>query len=241
MSSTTETSADSWRNRFDSASSSLLFPAVAAIVGHLVLIMLGITAYLAATGSWASNPPAGVLYATSGLALIISVAVLWWYLSPEQREAAFPLHRLSRAELGWTLVFVPLGLLAFLGGEQLGIAVGGEPIEFAYDVTEPATFLGVLFGAILVAPLAEELLYRGALIRALEDRDWSVLAVGAGSIIIFAVAHVFALGVTGVFAIAGVAVFPTVLRLRFENVTGAWLHHLLNNVVAYLLIPLLFV
>ena len=223
----------------DSASTSLLFPAIAALVLPLLLINIGYIIYFSATGGSAGDPPAGAIYTLSGLGLLISVVLVWWYLSPSQRQDAFPLKRLSRAELGLTLVFVPLGLLAFLGGEQLGVLLGGEPIEFSYDITELPTLIGVLFGAIIVAPLVEELIYRGILIQALEERGWWVLAIGAGSVGVFAVTHVFSLGLTGVFAIAGMAVFPTVLRLRFENITGAWLHHFLNNIVAYILTPLL--
>lgn len=239
MSSITDSGKASQTKSSDSASRSLLFPAVVAIVLPFVLINFGYVTYFSTIGGSASDPPAGVIYTLSGLGLLISVVLVWWYLSPSQRGAAFPLERLSQAELRWALIFVPLGILAFLGGEQLGVLLGGEPIELTYDITELPTLIGVVFGAIIVAPLVEELIYRGILIRALEERGWSVLAIGTGSVGVFAVTHVFSLGLTGVFAIAGMAVFPTVLRLRFQNITGAWLCHFLNNVVAYILMPLL--
>ena len=164
--------------RSSQTSSSLLAPAIIAIILQLVIATLGVTVYFTATGSSTGEPPAGVLYSVSGISLLITLGLLWWYLSPQQRQAAFPLHRLSRAELGWTLVFVPLGILAFLGGEQLGILVGGEPIAFDYDVTNPVTLIGLLLGPILVSPWVEEFLYRGILIQALEDRGWSMTAAG---------------------------------------------------------------
>ena len=226
--------------RSSQTSTSLLAPAIIAIILQLVIATLGVTVYFTATGNSTDEPPAGVLYSVSGISLLITLGLLWWYLSPQQRQSAFPLHRLSRAELGWTLVFVPLGILAFLGGEQLGILVGGEPIAFDYDVTNPVTLIGLLLGPILVSPWVEEFLYRGILIQALEDRGWSILAVGVASVGVFALAHGFILGIAGIFAIAGMAVFPTVLRLKFESITGACLHHFLNNIVAYLVTPLFF-
>ena len=239
---TTSSDSNRRKERSDPTSHCPLIPAIAAIALALSLIPLGITAYFFTIGGAADEPPAGVIYGSSGIGLTVAVGVLWWYLSPNQRQTAFPLHTPSRVELGWTLAFVPFGVLAFLGGEQFGLLIGGDPLGFfAYDVTGLSTLVGVLFGAVIVAPLAEELLYRGILISALEDRGRSMLAAGGGSIAIFAATHVFALGVTGVFAIAAWAVFPTVLRLRFENLAGAWLLHLLNNIFAYLLFPLLFV
>lgn len=240
MSLLTDTGAAVREKQSDTAATAPLWPGVGAIVLSQLAIIAGVSGYFAATGG-ADEPPAGVLYAISGAGLLFSFGVLWWYLSPAQRHAAFPLRWLSRSELGWTLLFVPAGLVAFLAGEQLGVFLGGEPIAFAYDVTEPTVLIGVLFGPIFMAPLIEELLYRGILISALEDRGWSVVAVGAASVTVFAVTHLPVLGIPGVFAIAGMAVFPTVLRLQFDNLAGAWLHHLLNNIVAYLLYPLLFV
>ncbi|MCW8172271.1 CPBP family intramembrane metalloprotease [Natrialba swarupiae] len=92
----------------------------------------------------------------------------------------------------------------------------------------------MLFGPVIVGPLVEELIYRGTSLLA-RGRGWSPIAAGLGSIVVFAGSHVFALGIAGVFAIAAWAVFPTVLRLRFENLTGAWLLHVLNNVYAYVI------
>lgn len=205
----------------------------------IAVIVVAISGYIFTVGDPTVEPPAGVVYGSSAIALALAVALLWWEFDEAERRAAFPLRRPTRAELVWTLAFVPLGLGAFLGGEWVAGVFGFEMEPFyAYDLTDPTTFVGVVVGAVIVSPVAEELLYRGALISSLDDRGWSPVAAGLGSIAVFAGYHVFALGIAGVFAIAAWAVFPTILRIRFDNLAGAWLLHLLNNLYAYVIVVL---
>ncbi|GAB7019026.1 CPBP family intramembrane glutamic endopeptidase [Halostagnicola bangensis] len=208
----------------------------------IVVIAVTISGYFLVTGEPGGEAPAGVVYGSSAIALALAVALLWWRFDEAERRAAFPLRRPTRAELGWTVVFFPLGLGAFLGGEWVAGLLGFEMEPFyAYDLTDPLTFAGVVLGAVVVAPVAEELLFRGALISSLGDRGWSPIAAGIGSIAVFAGYHVFGLGIAGVFAIAAWAIFPTILRIRFDNLAGAWLLHLLNNVYAYVIVTLFIV
>lgn len=204
----------------------------------LVLVVTSalITGYVATIGEPGLEPPPGVIYGAVGIGLSASIALLWWRFDETERLAAFPLQRPSRTELGWTVASVPLGIGAFLAGEWIAGQFGFELTPFyTYDLADPVTLAGVVFGAVLVAPLVEELLFRGAIVGALLGRGWPLTAAGAGSIVVFAGYHVFALGVAGVVAIAAWSVFPTMLRLRFDNLTGAWLVHLCNNVFAYVI------
>ena len=56
------------------------------------------------------------------------------------------------------------------------------------------------------------------------------MLAGGGSVLVFALIHAPLWGVAGAVGIAARSVLPTVLRLRFDNLTGAWLLHLANNV-----------
>ncbi|MEY7851181.1 CPBP family intramembrane glutamic endopeptidase [Natrarchaeobius sp. A-rgal3] len=213
-----------------------LWTALGAATLVIAVIFVGITGYYAAVGEAGAEPPTAVVYGSTGLGFILAGALLWWRLDESERLAAFPLRRPSRTELIWTLAFVPLGVSAFVGGEWMAGLLGFEMVSFYdYDLTNPVTLLAVLFGPVIVGPFVEELVFRGALLSSLEGRGWSPVAAGLGSITVFAGYHVFALGVAGVFAIAAWAIFPTVLRLRFDNLTGAWLLHLCNNVYAYVI------
>ncbi|TYT61959.1 CPBP family intramembrane glutamic endopeptidase [Natrialba swarupiae] len=213
-----------------------LWTSLGAATLVLAVIFAGIAGYYAAVGEAGAEPPAGVVYGATGVGFLLAGAFLWWRFDESERCVAFPVGRPNRAELVWTLAFVPLGVAAFVGGEWVAGVLGFEMTAFYdYDLTNPVTLLAVLFGPVIVGPLVEELIYRGALLSSLEGRGWSPIAAGLGSIVVFAGSHVFALGIAGVFAIAAWAVFPTVLRLRFENLTGAWLLHVLNNVYAYVI------
>lgn len=223
-------------------------PAEHAAVGDRLWLTLGATAlvlvvttallfgYAAVVGGSPAEPPAGPGYGAAGIGLVAAFGLLWWRFDEDERRAAFPLRRPSRAELGWAVGCFPLGIGAFTAGEWLAARFGFElAAYYGYDLVDPATIAGVLFGAVLVAPIVEELLFRGALISVLLGRGRSMIAAGIGSIALFAGYHVFALGVAGVVAIAAWAVFPTILRVRFDNLAGAWLLHLLNNVYAYVI------
>ncbi|ADD04131.1 Abi/CAAX domain protein [Natrialba magadii ATCC 43099] len=211
-----------------------------ALVVVVTSMLIATTIALGVTGGPSAEPAPGLIYGASAVGLLAGVGLCWWQFDAAERRAAFPLSRPSRAELGWTLVFLPLGIGGFLAGEQVAALLGFDlPTFYAYDLTDPTTALGVVLGAVLVAPLAEELLFRGALVGAVLESRGSVVLAGAVSVGLFAGYHVFALGVAGVFAIAGWAIFPTILRFRFDNLAGAWLLHLLNNLYAYVVIAVL--
>lgn len=243
-SSSTSTAGDWWRISVPDAGLDerlwLILGASALVVVGTAAIVSAVIALSTGSGGDPAEPPVSVIYGASAVGLVAGVGCCWWRLDETERRAAFPLSWPNRAEIGWTLVFLPLGIGGFLAGEQVASLLGFELAAFyTYDLTDPVTALGVILGAILVAPLAEELLFRGALLGSVLESRRSVALAAAVSIALFAGYHVFALGVAGVFAIAGWAIFPTILRLRFDNLAGAWLLHLLNNLYAYVLIAVL--
>jgi membrane protease YdiL (CAAX protease family) len=77
-------------------------------------------------------------------------------------------------------------------------------------------------------------LFRGFVLGSLLGRGWSPILAGGLTIVAFGVLHVALLGVAGVITMIAWSVFPTILRLRFNNLTGAWLLHFINNLWAYL-------
>ena len=146
----------------------------------------------------------GLLIGSTELSIILALAggltanlvALWWRY-----------RRRSRPRLGFQLEPRDLWYLAFGVVLQLGVAFlmlplaenlfpeGGPPQEIARELADPDTALtvrvAVVIAAILVAPLVEELLYRGVLLRALIDRSRTlVVGVTAG---VFSLVHIVTL------------------------------------------------
>jgi membrane protease YdiL (CAAX protease family) len=142
--------------------------------------------------------------------------------------------------VGVALVLLPLrGLIGLLVQEWFG---GGlEGMQSRLDLllgTEMSwpRFLVTLLGAGFLAPVAEELFFRGFLYTALRQR-LGIAAAATISSLIFAVAHVDALGVVAASFVIGVA-----LALAYEYTRSLWVAiaiHAFNNSVATILAYLL--
>lgn len=101
-------------------------------------------------------------------------------------------------------------------------------------VTTTVGLVAVAVGAVVVAPIAEEILYRGVFVGIGLSRGHSPLAVGTGSLLVFATIHLFTAGVAGVVNALLLGALLTWLRLRFDNLVGAWVFHALNNLLELL-------
>jgi membrane protease YdiL (CAAX protease family) len=206
-----------------------------AAVLPVVLTSALISGYVGVSGpeTEVTRAVTDVAYGVAALAVLGGVYAV---LDAPARRAMLRFEVPSRAELLWTVLCFPLAVGGFLFGaafaERLGFEMGG----FGYSLADPVTVGAVLFGGVIVAPLVEEILFRGLLFGSLLGRGRSPVAAGLGSLAVFAGIHVISLGVAGVFAIAAWSVFPTALRMKFDNLTGAWLLHTLNNVYSYLIV-----
>ena len=140
---------------------------------------------------------------------------------------------------GVTLLLLPLrGLIGLIvqqwfgGGlegmeSRVNLLVGSEPSWAGFFVT--------LLGAGLLAPVAEELFFRGFLYTALRQRLSIVAAITISSLV-FAVGHIDALGVVAASFIMGVF-----LALAYEYTRSLWVAiaiHALNNSLATILLYL---
>lgn len=101
----------------------------------------------------------------------------------------------------------------------------------------PTRLLIVVVATLVVAPLAEEMIYRGYVLQALLERTRAPVAAVL-SALVFASIHVgIGLGLA-VYIFFG-ALILAYLYIKFRNVYACVLLHLMNNAVAYLVIPLL--
>lgn len=83
----------------------------------------------------------------------------------------------------------------------------------------------------MVAPVVEEVLYRGSFVGIGLSRGDSSLIVGTSSLLVFAVVHVVTAGVAGIVNALSPGPLLTWLRFRFDNLIGAWLFDALNNLL----------
>lgn len=190
----------------------LALAVLAAAVPVLLSIGIGIVYGVVANVSEPSAAEKNVMYGFSSLVVLGGV---WAGLSKTEWTAAVPFRRPSRDELGWAAICFPLGSGAYLAGRSLASAAGLPIGGYEYTLTDPVTLVAVVFGAVLVAPLAEEILFRGLFLGSLLGRGLSPVLAGTATVLAFGVIHFPLLGPGGVVAIVAWSVFPTALRLRY--------------------------
>jgi len=172
--------------------------------------------------------------------------------------AVLLLHRnlesfsLSLKDIGLTGSITPLAavyilaaialdsLLLFPGAQWL---TGQFGIPFFWDGSGSFNFASGLdivtafIAAVLISPVAEEIMFRGYLLNALLGKGFNRFTAALLAAIIFASVHVF-FGPGFIFYIILWAMIPTYLYLKFKSLYPAILFHLLNNLLAYMVIPL---
>ncbi len=170
-----------------------------------------------------------------GVANVVVVGAVYLDFDREVWLAAAPFRRPARREVGAGLVATALGILfgwplTTLLAEAIGVARYTVP-SFTGSIGTVTVFLT----AVVVAPIAEEILFRGVFLGLLLERSDSPVVAGGSSLLIFAGLHVFTAGLGGVINAFVLGLLLTYLRLRFDNLVGAWLMHLLNNLLEFLI------
>lgn len=178
-------------------------------------------------------PMAYLLY---GLANVLTVAWLYVLLSGDERAAVFRISRPSRSELGWAVVAFVVGLGVYQLTSRASAALGYQLRGLSYSLSDPTTLVIVVLGAVIIAPVTEEILYRGLVLGVLLSRGIGVVSAVVIMTVIFALIHLPNFGVAGTLFISVWGFLPVILRLRFDNLSGAITMHGLNNVFAYLVV-----
>lgn len=144
--------------------------------------------------------------------------------------------------MDWALAAVA-ALLLILAVYPLAIwivqAIGLEsprtfeiPLTPGWRIAAAALLLGLLI------PLAEEILFRGFLIGFFCERFGSPLLAGFGAAFFFAIVHVPRMGLGGGLFILLWAFIPVALFLRTRSILVTTAAHSINNLFAYIAVPL---
>ncbi|QLK24970.1 CPBP family intramembrane metalloprotease [Natrinema zhouii] len=169
-----------------------------------------------------------------GIGYCCVLAVLRWRFDDAIWRASAVFRRPSIREIGAALLAAIVGIGIVIGINRYAATVGFEPHDPG-QVTTSVDLAILLFGSVLVAPIAEELLFRGLVFGQLLSRGYGLLAAAVLSVLLFTVIHVFIAGLVSI-AVAGVlGALLTVLRVWYDNLVGAWLMHALINTAALLI------
>jgi membrane protease YdiL (CAAX protease family) len=150
--------------------------------------------------------------------------------------------KLSLAATGYALAGVTIAFFLYplveriLGVAGISMYWGGTRtshlnLKSALDVILACTF------AVLLGPVAEEIVYRGYILTMFTKARQNVLAAVVLSVLIFTSTHVF-FGQGMLVYIFLWAFIPAFLYLKFDSLYPAILFHVLNNLIAYVLLPL---
>jgi len=95
----------------------------------------------------------------------------------------------------------------------------------------------ILAFAVLLGPIAEEIIFRGYILNALSRQTKKLIAAYIWSALIFASAHLF-VGPGTIIFIFFWSFIPSFLFLRFRNLYPGIIMHILNNFITYVAFPL---
>lgn len=143
----------------------------------------------------------------------------------------------------WLLAFAAFAIGAFVIypiTEAINKALGTPIQGMNFDLGSFWAVVWVVFFAVVTAPLAEEVLFRGLGVGYLLARGVAPWLAGLTMILLFALIHLPYFGVGGAILIIFWGALPTVMRLRTNSLTPGWLMHVLNNVWAYIVVIWLF-
>lgn len=209
----------------------------------LTVLVLG-SGYAMTGGSDPGFPPAfpTLVY---GIANVAVVAFVYIRVNPGVWEASALFRRPSIREVIAAVLATVVGVLAAWPLTTLIADTAGFARYTVPSLASPIGIASLFFGAVVVAPVAEELLFRGLFLGVVLDRGYGPAIAGGSSLLVFAGIHVFTAGFAGVVNALLLGALLTWLRLRYNNLAGAWLMHLLNNLLEFLialsLLPSLYV
>ncbi len=172
----------------------------------------------------------------------MTVAIVW--LWSRRRGIVHEVFAFRRPQgLDWivALAGTAFGVLAIFPFSQwISQQLFGSGIRgMGFDAHQPGTLAAVILWAIVSAPFCEEVLFRGLAVAYLRARRWPAWAIGVMITAAFAAIHYPYFGMGGVSLIFIWGAMIAVVRLWRNSLTPSWMIHIANNVIAFVLIPLL--
>ncbi|MFC6793348.1 type II CAAX prenyl endopeptidase Rce1 family protein [Halobaculum halobium] len=173
----------------------------------------------------AGTPEAGgsgaLSYLIYGCVNLLVVAILYVILTPKRRESVFVFHRPSAGEVAGSLGAFLAGLGVYQVTARVNAVLGVQMSGFSYSLNDPMTVFAVVAGAVVLAPVTEEILYRGLVLGALTDRGIGSVSATVVMTALFAVIHLPNFGVGGTIFISAWGSsrrsFGSAMRISWEQ------------------------
>ncbi len=180
-------------------------------------------------------------FAVYTIGLLVALLVLRYLLSRRQlgwRNVGVTGRLSSKSVLyafiGWLVAFF-LYYIVETSITRVGIKMFWNEGDF-FGLDTPWRVVGICLATLVIAPIAEEILYRGYVLQALLAKFSTTLAALL-SALIFASIHIGIGPGMVVYLFLG-GLIPAYLYIRFRSIYPCVLMHFLNNIVAYVVIPL---
>lgn len=141
------------------------------------------------------------------------------------------------AFLGWIIAFFLFYIIQIIT-EKLGISMFWEENPDFIKTDSAINVILILIGPVIIASITEEIIFRGYLLNALRSK-FKLKTVAIIAAMVFASVHLF-LGPGFLIYIFLGAFIPIYLYIKFESLYPAMLMHFFNNLVTYIVIPILF-
>lgn len=193
----------------------------------LSVALVYVGAFTATRGVDPGFPPGFPLFLL-GVAGWLVVSGLFWHWDAETWRASAPFRRPTPAEVGASLLAAGLGIGIMVIGNNAAVAVGATPHHLG-RVTTSVGLVSFVFGAVVTAPVTEEVLFRGMLFGHLASHDYGIEVAAVVSMVLFGLTHVFIAGIVSVVITTFVGGPLVALRIKYDNLVGAWLMHLVVN------------
>jgi len=183
-------------------------------------------------------------FALHAIGMIIAVVILYFFLKGRGLgwDAVGLKGKLSLPATGYALAGVVIAFFLYplievaLRAVGVGMYWGAEKASHL-SLTSSLDVIVVLLSTVLIAPVTEEIIFRGYILTMFTERKHKTLIAVLLSVSIFTSVHIF-FGPGMMVYIFLWAFIPAFLYLKFKSLYPAILFHFLNNLIAYIILPL---
>jgi membrane protease YdiL (CAAX protease family) len=171
----------------------------------------------------------------------IVVAIIWrWSRRRGTLAQIFAFHRPAPIDFALAVAGFAVGVVIIYPTTQwVAHWFGTGMMGMHFDLHRPAVAIAVVIWAVVTAPLCEEILFRGLAVEYLRAQHAPFWLIVLLPCVAFAAIHLPYFGLGGAMFILPWSLTVMAIRLWRDSLTPGWILHVLNNIFAYLVVPLL--